>query len=214
MPSRREAQRTILRFVAAGLGLTCLAVAGQDWIVGHLLPLFRLWLDAVDDSYRTLDLSLVPAQAETVLRRVATPAGIHVLGQHVVYPQAHPVQANEAAAGIVLQPSILLLSMLLAWPWRTARELGLRLLFGAVLLPPLLVLDVPMMLYGFAWLEELQAFDPQRFSLLASWADAMNAGGRFVLAIVAAVAATAIALRLGAPQAAAARSQVPAPLPG
>jgi hypothetical protein len=46
---------------------------------------------------------------------------------------------------------------------------------------------MPLMLYGAAWYQEVSLLDPDRFSPIAYWADFMNAGGRFVLTIAAAV---------------------------
>lgn len=190
------------RFLAAGLVLTLLAGAWEARIVGNVLPLFRVWLDLVDHTYRTVDLSVVATPSGMIVRRLATPIGIHVVGERVVYHDPRTVMSNEAAAGIVLQPAILMLSLLLSWPGGSLSERVLRLALAAALLPVLLLLDVPMMLYGFAWFEEIKVVDPERGSLLVSWADAMNAGGRFVLAIVAAAAAIAGAARFGRTQAA------------
>jgi hypothetical protein len=47
------------------------------------------------------------------------------------------------------------------------------------------LLDVPMVLYGFMWYQGTSLLDPDRFSPLTSWADIMSAGGRFVLTIAA-----------------------------
>lgn len=190
-------QRALLRFVGVGLGLTAAAVPAQDRIVSDLLPLFRLWLDLIDHSFRTVDLSLVSDHAETMIRRLAVPLAGQDLGRPAVQGASVDLLFNQAAAGIVLQPQILAISLLFAWPWHSARELGLRILIGAVLLPVILLLDVPTMLYGLAWYEETKRLDPGHVSLLVSWADALNAGGRFAMAIVAAVAATAVAARLG-----------------
>jgi len=186
--------RAMLRFLLIGIGLTILAGALQNEIVARLLPLFRAWLDLVDTTFRTLDLSIVSDHSESMVRRLSTPAFVHAVGNTFLYPG--PVLFNQAAAGIVLQPAILAIALLAVWPLHSRKDLCLRLLLGAVFLPLLLVLDVPMMLCGFAWYTELKEFDPSHFSLLVSWADAMNAGGRFALAIVAAASATALAVRL------------------
>jgi hypothetical protein len=54
---------------------------------------------------------------------------------------------------------------------------------------PVVLLDVPLMLYRAAWYQEGSLLDPDRFSPIAYWADFMNAGGRFVLTIAAVVLA-------------------------
>ncbi len=186
-------KRAIVRFLLAGAILTALAVIYQDAVVNALLPVFRAWLLIVDDTFWTVDLSLVQENGETVVRRLAS------LSDHLVYSNA-PIRPNpdmqlknSAAAGIVLQPLVLGFALLAAWPWRQNIELACRFAAAALLFPLVVLLDVPMMLYGFGWYELLKVFEPERFSLLVSWADSMNAGGRFALTIVA----TAICIGLG-----------------
>jgi hypothetical protein len=61
--------------------------------------------------------------------------------------------------------------------------------FAAPLVLPVVLLDVPLMLYAAAWYREGSLLDPDRFSSIAYWADFMNADGRFVLTIAAVVLA-------------------------
>ncbi len=199
-PAHRELSRALLRFVAAALVTTSAALAFQDRIVSSLLPLFRAWLVVIDDTYLTMDLSVVKNHGESMLRRLSTPARTHALGKIVVRPDARTQLSNEAAAGIVLQPVILAIALLFAWPWSGARELALRFAIAAVPMLAVMLLDVPTMLYGFAWFEEIKSFEPERFSLLVSWADAMNAGGRFALTAVAVAMSVGFASALSRPR--------------
>jgi hypothetical protein len=129
---------------------------------------------------------------------------VAVLGEVVIAPDARTVLSSQAAAGIALQPFILGLALLFAWPLRKVQgdsrkaivESALRITLGPSLLVVVSLLDVPMMLAGFAWYEEVRRFEPGRFSPLIQWADAMNAGGRFVMTAVAVALAVAAARRL------------------
>jgi hypothetical protein len=181
----------LLRFVSAAVVMTCVASVYQDRIVNSLLPLFRTWLDFIDDTYRTVDLSVVTARGESVVRRLVTAGHIHIVAGAMVYPDSSRLLSSEAATGIVLQPLILAIALLIAWPWQRARELALRFAAAALLMPAVMLLDVPMMLYGFAWFDEIKELDPNRFSLVVTWADAMNAGGRFALTVAAVVLSVA-----------------------
>jgi hypothetical protein len=187
--------RAILLFAATAVGLTLLGQVLQEQIVTALMPVFRGWLDFVDGTFRTVDLSLAVEHGESVVRRLATPKFAHVVGATVVYPGA--LLSNEMAAGMVLQPIILAAAALVAWPWRTAPEMAVRVVAGALLTLLVVLFDVPMMLYGFAWFEEVQRLDPDRISLLISWADAMNAGGRFVITAIAVIASIALGSAVG-----------------
>jgi hypothetical protein len=188
-------RRALVRLLAAFAIALALATALQDRLVPALVPMFRAWLLVVDERYWTVDLAVVEEGGEALLRRVSAPAGLRRIGNAPTLPEAGVRFVNSAATGIVLQPAIVAVALLLAWPWFSRREIALRLLAFALLLPLLLVLDVPTMLYGFAWYEESRVLDPDGFSLLVTWADAMNAGGRFVLAILCAAACVSLAQR-------------------
>ncbi|HEX4585997.1 MAG TPA: hypothetical protein VH183_14305 [Burkholderiaceae bacterium] len=176
----------MVRFVGAAIVLAFAAVAFQAQLVGTTMPLFRAWLGAIDDTYRTVDLSVLDVKGEFVVQRIATPAHPHAMGEHVVYTSADTRLTSQAAAGLVLQPLVLALALLIAWPWQNAVELSVRFAVATPLTLLVVLLDVPMMLYGFTWYQEISLLDPDRFSPLACWADVMNAGGRFALAVVAA----------------------------
>jgi hypothetical protein len=191
---RDKALRALVRFVAAAVVLGTIAVAYQERLVGAAMPLFRAWLGWIDDTYRTVDLSVVNFKGEWVVQRIATPARPHAMGEHVVYTDPGTHLTSQAAAGIVLQPLVLALGLLIAWPWRNAVELAMRFAVATPLALLVVLLDVPMMLYGFTWYQEISLLDPDRFSLLAHWADIMNAGGRFALAVVATTLAIFVAL--------------------
>lgn len=186
--------RALLRFVSAAFVLTLIALVYQDHLVRAILPLFDVWLDRIDGTFRTINLSVVTEHGESVIQRLSRPAFAHVVGNSVVFPSQVVEFSNHAAAGIVLQPAILAFSLIIAWPWKKTLELAVRLTMGFLLVPLVLVLDVPMMLYGFAWYEEVKVLDPDRFSLLISWADAMNAGGRYALTVVAVIICVSVGL--------------------
>jgi len=195
LPVRDEALRGLLRFVAAALAAGALALALEGRVVASTLPLLQSWIDAIDGSFRTADLSLISDKGEAVIRRLATPAQVLVLGGKVFAVDARTEIATSALAGLMLQPLVVGCALLLAWPWRRGGELLLRYAFGLPLLLLVVLFDVPLMLCGYAWSALVDAYEPGRFSPLIDWADFMNAGGRFALAVAAVAVATALAQR-------------------
>jgi hypothetical protein len=184
--------RALVRFLAVAFVLTCVATVYQDSIVNALLPLFHAWLGIVDDTYRTIDLSVARVHGESMIRRLATPGSLQIVGGAMVYPDSSLQFAEEAATGMVLQPMILALALLAGWPWVSLRELTIRFAVAVVPVALVMLLDVPMMLYGLAWFDELKAMRSEHYSILVYWADAMNAGGRFALAVVAVFVSVAL----------------------
>ena len=194
-PARDFALRALARFLAAATVAGIVAVVWQQQLVAAAMPAFRAWLGTIDDTYRTLDLSVVNVNGELVVQRIATLARPHPVGEAIAYADADTRLTSRAEAGLVLQPLVLAVALLIAWPWRGAAELAARFALATPLTLAVALLDVPMMLYGFMWYQEISVLDPDRFSPLVCWADIMNAGGRFTLTVVA----CSIAIGVGAP---------------
>jgi hypothetical protein len=195
MLTRDAALRALARFLAAATVAGSIAVVWQQQLVTAAMPALRAWLGCVDDTYRTLDLSVVDVNGELVLQRIATPARPHLAGEAIVYADAGTRLTSQVAAGLALQPLVLAVALLIAWPWRSAAELAVRFALATPLVLAVALLDVPLTLYGFMWYQEISVVDPHGFSPLAYWADLMSAGGRFALTLAAcapAIAAAAI----------------------
>jgi len=186
-------RRIALRFTLLALVLGGLAVAAQDGLSALLLPALGTWLGWVDHTYLTVDLSLVSVNGETMIRRIVTPAVTHVLGHTVVYAHTGSRVSTGVSAGLLYQPLVLGYALALAWPASRLGFLARRLLVLTALLCLVLLLDVPLLLYGTLWSQEVTALEPNRISPLSYWVDFMNAGGRFALS----AAAVVISVRLG-----------------
>lgn len=179
-------------FVAAAVLLSAAALRWESALVDAALPAVGATLDAIDGTYATVKLSAVAIDGELAIERTATPAGAHALGGHVVFPDPQTRLSAHVDAGYILQPLVLALALAIAWPAGGGRRWMLRLAALAPALAALALLDVALALYGFVWGREIALLEPGRFSALVSWADFMTAGGRYLLAIAAAVAATLI----------------------
>ena len=197
-PSDR-ALPAILRLLLAAAVFGSAALVFQDALVGAVVPVFATWIGWIDDAYRTVDLRAAMVGGELLVTRTATPAVVHVLGGHIVAVDPHIVLSTSVSAGIVLQPLVLAGALLFAWPWRRTGELPVRYVLALPLVALVILLDVPMMLYGNLWYQEVAALEPDRFSLLVTWPDLMNAGGRFALTLAAVALAVQAAARLTRP---------------
>ena len=191
-PALRAAGRLLL---AGALTGGC-ALVWQTPLLELAIHLFRIWLDVIDGTFRTVHLSSELVNGERLIFRLATPAVTHVVGLRVVMPNPGTLMSSSVSAGLVLQPLVLGAALVLAWPWQRWLELVLRAVLAMPLLVAVVLLDVPMMLYGSLWYDEVKAFDSDHFSLLVVWPDFMNAGGRFALTVVAVAGAVSAARRL------------------
>jgi len=184
---------TGLRFLLASVLLLALAqVFGQD-IVATMLPVFRWELGRLDDHYRILFLGLASQGADSVVRLDVTLARPVVVGARVIFPDPRGFATVTTLVGHLLQPAIVLLAVLAAWPVRRLAEYPARFCCGIPLLAGVLMIDVPFVLLAEIW----AMFAPGGFSPLIAWSGFLQSGGRLALALALAAFAVAIAQRAG-----------------
>ena len=185
------------RVLAACALLLAVSHAWGQALIECLLPLFRLEIGWLEDRYRILGLSLAVQGADSVIRLDVSLQRIMVVGDHVVYPDPRGLAHVTTLTGHVLQPAILGLGLLTAWPPLApaplAREYALRLLLGLAMLGVVLALDVPFVLLGELWAIAHQRFAPGSFSPLLLWVDFLQGGGRLALGLLAGAAGIAAA---------------------
>lgn len=180
-----------LLVLALAKGIGHEAAQAQLPLIGHTLA----WLD---DHYRTLALNLGSEGADSVVRLRVTLARPLVVGSHVVLPDARGWGEVTTPVGKLLQPLLILLGLLLAWPVRRWPEWPLRLLLAAPIAQLLVLLDTPFVLWACLWDLHARVYEPGRFSPLLAWARLLDGGGRLLLGMLGAAAVIALASRIAA----------------
>lgn len=209
-----QALHGVGRFLVAAVVCGAVVLGFEQELARAALPLLKAWIALVDGALRTVELAVVDVNGESTIRRLTTPLKTLVLGTTVLSVDERTVISTSALTGILFQPLVLGVALLLAWPWQRAAELAVRFGLGTALLLAIVFLDVPLMLCGYAWLALIDAYEPGRFSLLVDWADFMNAGGRFALVVLAAAIAVAVARKLPGRHQRDSVSAEPVPTPG
>lgn len=182
---------TSLRLLAAIVVLLLLARGFGNDIVTHLLPLLGREIEIVVPQLRVLTIDLKQSGADSVVGLSAGPAPVVLVADQLL-PLAPQTRFHVSTlAGHVLQPAVLFLAALIAWPSPSRRRYFLRLLAGLALLAPLIMIDVPFVLAAELHASLLDIAAPGTSSILLAWKDFLEAGGRVALAIVAAAGALA-----------------------
>ena len=167
-------------------------------VLERLLPFYEQAVHALDDHYR-IELALTRRDGHNaigsdlvLLGRAAVTRPMVVLGD------AHPVVLvpgqtlqSSTAIGIFMQPAVLILGLLLAWPVRSVREACVRGSVGAVLLALWLLAGIPLSLWIYFQTVPLQAFAAHELFLSVVAGKFLLNGGSAVIG--AGLAACAIA---------------------
>ncbi len=160
-------------------------------LVTPLLPAFAWEIGLVQPEVRILHLAIGRNGADTVIRVDAAPAVVVVVAGRLL-PLAPQSRFHASTPlGHVLQPLIICLAILAAWPAGRPMHYLLRTIFGIPLLALLPLLDVPLVLAAELQASLLDLAAPGAFSPLIAWKDFLEGGGRLVLGGTAAAIAVA-----------------------
>ncbi|KAF0163894.1 MAG: hypothetical protein FD157_2573 [Rhodocyclaceae bacterium] len=188
-----------LRLLLATLLVLALAQGIGREAAQAMLPLIGHTLSWLDDHYRTVALTLGTEGADSVVRLRVTLARPLLVGGHLILPDARGWGEVTTPVGKLLQPLLVLLGLLLAWPVRRRREWPLRLLLAAPIALALVLLDTPFALWSHLWDLHAHVYEPGRFSPLLTWTRLLDGGGRLLLGMLGAAAIVALASRLCTP---------------
>jgi hypothetical protein len=180
-----------------------LSIAGRfgSALVTPLLPAFTWEICQIEPELRVLRLAIGRAGADTVLRVDAGPAVVVAVAGRLLPLAPQSRFTVSTPFGHVLQPLIVCLAILVAWPAGRPMRYLLRTLFGIPLLALLPLLDVPLVLAAELHGSLLDLAAPGAFSPLIAWKAFLEGGGRLVLggAVAAMVVIVAEALAPASP---------------
>lgn len=184
---------SLVKPIARGLGvylvLVVVAMYFEQTIVNGWLPLYRWEIGVLSPDFHVDSLVLHTEHGETVVALTLRFIHTQVIGGHLI--PAGGTLWSSTLAGHTLQPLIILLSVVVAWPIRSKRG-RIPLLLSA--LPFILLvelLDVPLVLMGSIQNLIIADLTPDTHSWLVIWMNVMNGGGRLALGMVGALLAVA-----------------------
>ncbi|MFI4982363.1 MAG: hypothetical protein ACHQIO_18595, partial [Nevskiales bacterium] len=174
-------------------------------LVRALIPAIGAEMKRVDTNLDIWLLELRPSPAGDVLALRANLLYPAYHGETVINPLGWSGQPEgwfevRLGARSVFASSVVFLAVALVWPWRTVRELLLRLALTALLGALLFALDAPLDLLGNFQQQVLRLADPQAVAPLFVWGRFLEGGGSAALGLSMAVLAVAAAARFTSPR--------------
>lgn len=183
---RRQVRKFAFRLIVL---ITVLLAVGRIYgatIVTPMLPALSWIIEAVDDRLQVDYAFIVNRSADTVIQLKVTPIRMLFLGDRMLMPDAQLHFDPTTLLGSVLQPVILLLAIVLAWPAARFRVIPARMLIAMPMIVLLLVVNVPLGFVGV--MQDFREYLPTApVTPLVYWNDFLQTGGPLALAIAAAI---------------------------
>ena len=176
------------------------AHVGQRAFVTPLLPVFGAVLGTMDSDVRVLRVAAGRDGPNDTVRFDVNLAHPVEIGGRTVYPYGtHGIPAGSmtvslGAAGL-LQYALLLLILVLTWPFASAAEGGVRLLVAVPFAAFLLVIPGLSTALSLVWGPFHQALAPGELWPVLAWSRFLSGGGGLALAFALAVAAIVLGRR-------------------
>jgi hypothetical protein len=183
---RRPLRDFAIRLVIIAAILLTLGRVYASAVVTPMLPAMAWVIEAVDDRFRVEQMRIADRKADTFIELKATPVRMFMLGKRVLMPDAKLFFEPAVLVGSVLQPVILFLAIILAWPGSRLKTFGVRLLLAVPVIALLLVVNVPLGFVG-VMLDFREHFPDIPVAPLVYWNDFLQTGGPLALAIAAAI---------------------------
>jgi len=191
---RQQLRSFAIRLVIVVVILLTLGRVYGSTIVAPMLPALIWVIEAVDDRLRVDHAFIVDRSADTVIQLKVTPIRMLFLGDRMLMPDAQLHFDPTTLLGSVLQPVILMLAIILAWPAVRLQVLPARLLFALPMMVFLLVVNVPLGFVGV--MQDFREYLPAApVTPLVYWNDFLQTGGPLALAIAAGILVVSLADR-------------------
>ncbi len=159
-----------------------------------MLPVLSPALGFVAGDFKIVRFELVEERKNVSVGALAVLERSLFLGGRAIVPDGTQVMMVGTTVGTVLQPLLVALVLVLAWPARWS-EMALRLVISSVLLAVVLLADTPFSLAAWLWDAQIKLHEPGRASPLVWWNVFLNGGGRLALGLIAGALAIALAQR-------------------
>lgn len=159
-----------------------------------LLPVLSPMLSFVADDFQIVRFELMEERKNASIGALAVLDRSLFLGGQAIVPDGTQVMMVGTTVGTMLQPLLVALVLVLAWPARWG-EMALRLVIAGVLLVTVLLVDTPFSLAAWLWDAQIKLYEPGRASPLVWWNVFLNGGGRLALGLIAAALAIVLAQR-------------------
>ena len=182
----------MLRLLLATALVLPLSIHYGEAIVQMLMPLYRAIFERIGEDFHIIFFGLDKRGAESVIRVDIRLTHALVVGGHLVFPDPRGTANVTTLVIQTIQPVAVALIAALAWPCPSMARALVRLSSLIFFLLVMTALDAPFLLAGEMWGLIINRMSPGADSMLVSWSQFLQGGGRVVLGVVAVLCSLAV----------------------
>jgi hypothetical protein len=189
-----QSQRIIL-FLGIGILLLILTHLFGNLIINAIIPLYEWMIHQIDYRFDKTLLYIVNFQGESYLQLDVVVSQPFWLGLQKIAPTTPFFNSTGMAVANVLQPIVLICTIILAWPAKCNTVLIYRILCAIPVIGLLMLLDMPFQLVNSTWqgLEQSLKLNMATTKWFSYWSDFLNGGGLMALSITSGFLVIALA---------------------
>jgi hypothetical protein len=161
-------------------------------LVAPTLPAISRVIEFTEKGFHVDRIYVTNKQNNTVIQLKVIPTQPMIIGPRVLMPRDNLFFEPSILVGSVLQPIIVLLTILFAWPAKSIMFFPMRLLLSVPATLALFATNAPLGLIGAMW-DFREYFPNMEVHLLVYWNDFLQTGGPLVMSIAAGVLVVTIA---------------------
>ena len=177
--------KRIIIFLGVGIILLVITHHCSNLIINNIIPLYDWMIHQIDYRFDKTVLYIVNFQGERYLQLDVVVSRPFWVGLQEIAPTIPFYNSTGIAVANVLQPIVLVYTIILAWPAKRNIDLIYRILCSIPVIAILMLLDIPFQLVNSSWqgLEQTLKLNMATTKWFSYWSDFLNGGGLMALSI-------------------------------
>jgi len=190
--------KSSIRFLLFGLGFTAISHLYGHLLIQAIFPLYQLITTVLDSHIAVAHINIIQKYDQNFIQVDSALSRQFFIGEHFFLLESTAPSSFLVAVDLVLQPVIMLYTLLLAWPVLVYKEYIVRLALGTLLLLILMSLDLPLQVIYQHWVnvEKILHTTGNAEGFLLFWSNFSNGGGLIALTLTVGIISIGIAKRL------------------
>jgi len=183
-----------LRFIFTGISIATLSHLLGQQIIQAMLPLLKFAITLFDSRITIHALGVINQHGAVVLACQSEVTRPFFIGAHLFLIDTPLLSGSTIPVDFVLQPLVIFLTLVLAWPAQRKLDHAVRIGLGLPLILVLMLFDSPMQFIYMLWdsMEKQLQTPGDAHTWLMYWSDFLNGGGLIALSLSISVLAIAM----------------------